>query len=811
MRAAILGFVAGVVLLQCQAHLPSWQLTLLLLLGAIGFGVLAHRFRNQKMSHVLRCGCGVAAGIVWASLLAYQALQHALPQEWEGRDVTVIGTVANLPSRFDRGVRFQFAVERAFHDGQVVVGVPPKIALSWYGKPGGHAGKFADSSVPAIQAGARWQLTVRLKRPHGNANPYGFDYEAWLLEQRIRATGYVRSDEKRAYKNVKQDAFVFSFGSAIHSVRGWLRDRIESALPHAPYAGVLVALVIGEQRAIPSVDWEIFTRTGISHLVSISGLHITMIAGMMAMLMATLWRRSFFTRAQLPLRIPTQKIAALTGAVVALLYVLLAGFGVPAQRTLYMLTVVALALWQGRLTNVSHVMLLALGAVLLLDPWAVLWPGFWLSFAAVGVILYVSVGRAFQGQTRPLSTGQGIWHALQTASRTQYAVTIGLVPLTMLLFGQVSLISPLANAIAIPLISLLVTPLALLGSVLPVPVATEVLSFAHLCLSALVACLSWMSHFTWVVWSAPLPSIPIFIIALAGTIWMLAPRAWPARWLGIFCWLPLIFNAPSHPLESEAWVTVFDVGQGSAVLIETRHHRLLYDTGPAYSPESDGGNRVVLPYLRGRGIHAIDKMIVSHKDSDHSGGALSILKSSRVDEVYASLPQESPITQFSSKQRPCRSGEIWVWEGVRFAVLHPDAAAYAKPNKKSNEISCVLKVSVGAQSLLLTGDISKAEEAVLIARYGKDLRATVLLAPHHGGAHSSSASFLETVKPQWAVFQVGYRNRYHHPRPDVIERYESLGIPYLRTDASGAIRFALERDGEPETYRQSAARYWRHQ
>jgi competence protein ComEC len=269
-------------------------------------------------------------------------------------------------------LRFNLLVERTETPG---ARVPKRIALSWYADRRG-AGGLPDKLMP----GERWRLTVRLQRPHGNANPGGFDYEAWLLEQGVRATGYVRVDTG----NAQLDAFVPRFGTLVERARAVLRDRIQEALQGRQYAGVIVALVIGDQRGIDQADWQVFNRTGIGHLISISGLHITMIAGLAALAMAGLWRRSFFTGAQLPLlKMPAQKVAALTGALAALLYVLLAGFGVPAQRTLYMLAVVALALWLGRLASVTHVLCAALGVVVLLDPWAVLWPGFWLSFGAV--------------------------------------------------------------------------------------------------------------------------------------------------------------------------------------------------------------------------------------------------------------------------------------------------------------------------------------------------------------------------------------------------------------------------------------------
>jgi competence protein ComEC len=687
-------------------------------------------------------------------------------------------------------VRFNFKVE---HVEGSSMRVPPRVALSWY--DGLHAG---DGKAGDVRPGERWQLTVRLQRPHGNANPYGFDYEVWLLEEGVRATGYVRP---AGTSNRRIDGFVFSVGNVVERARAALRDRIVQALPGKKYAGVIVALVIGDQRGIDQSDWTVFNRTGIGHLISISGLHITMVAGLFALAASALWRRSFFTGAQLPLLLPAQKVAALAGAGVALLYVLLAGFGVPAQRTLYMLSVVALALWFGRMTSVSHVLCAALGVVVLLDPWAMLWPGFWLSFGAVAVILYASVGRVgFEPK--------GLRGAWREASRTQYAVTLGLVPLTMLLFGQVSVVSPVANAVAIPVVSFIVTPLALAGAMLPAPLSALVLGLAHWIVALLAQMLAWLGGQPLAVWSAPEPDPWLFLLALAGTLWVLAPRGWPHRWAGAAAWLPLFVQLPTHPAAGEFTVTAFDVGQGMALLVETRGHRLLYDTGPQYAPDSNGGNRVIAPYFRARGIGHLDGMIVSHSDTDHSGGALALLEAFRVDWLASSLWPNSPIVRAARQHVRCAAGQNWSWDGVRFEMLQPLAASYGDPALKANARSCTLRISGQSRSMLLAGDIEAAQEAELTARDAARLHADVLLAPHHGSGTSSTPAFLLAVRPTVGIFQVGYRNRYHHPKRQVVERYAEMGIRRLRTDEAGAIVLAFGREVEASEYRREHARYW---
>lgn len=806
MRSAILGFVGGAAFLQTRAALPAHALHILLALLMLA-GLLAWSTRG-RWRIAAGMACGAALGFYWAAVLASHALAPQLAKADEGRDIVVTGTIDNLPNRTGQFTRFFLAVERS--DGAKV---PPRIALSWYA---GFRGEVRD--VPELRPGERWRLTVRLQRPHGNANPHGFDYELWLLEQGIRATGYVRPAGHDRLSD-----FVPSARNAIERLRHGLREKIRHALEGREYAPVIVALVVGDQRGIDQDDWQLFTRTGIGHLVSISGLHITMIAGLVAWAMAAMWRRSFFLpRAQLPLLLPAQKVGALAGMLAALLYVLLAGFGVPAQRTLYMLCVVALAVWTDRIACVSHVLALAAGLVVLRDPWAVMWPGFWLSFGAVGVILYASVGRtavwknpgapdALDPDARratPLNRSQRIVHALGGAVRTQYAVTLGLVPLTMLLFAQVSVISPVANAIAIPVVSLLVTPLALAGGLLPEPLATPLLVLAHELMRWLAVALQWLGAAPLAVWHAPVPPWWLFAFALAGTLWLLAPRGWPTRWLGAFTWLPLLAAQPDAPAPGTARIVAFDVGQGMAVLVETAGHRLLYDTGPTYGTDANAGSRVLVPYLRARGIARLDGLVVSHGDADHAGGALAVLRDIRAGWTLSSLPLAHPVVVAAPGHRHCIAGQRWEWDGVRFEMLHPTAASYADASIKTNGRSCTLRIAAGGKAVLLAGDIEARQEAELVARAAPALRADVLLVPHHGSGTSSTEVFLDAVRPALAVFQVGHRNRYRHPKREVVERYERRAVETLRTDVAGAIRIDLATPMQVESYRVSRPRYW---
>lgn len=809
MPGAIVGFIFGIAWLHQQATLPNKTALYGLAAGAVilfllsFIPVVSRRFTGIKP--VLRFTVGLASGVLWSSVFALYCLNQNLPKLLENRHLVITGTVSGLPQPFEEGTRFQFRVEKASLDRQRV-SIPDNLMLTW----GRKYHRTSLSRTPDIQPGQRWQLNVRLKRPHGNANPDGFDYELWLLEQGIRATGYVNNDPRLPDKNVLIDSFDPTPMNWVNRVRSVLRERIYRALPDGEYAGVIVALVIGDQKAISQSDWEIFNRTGISHLVAISGLHITMISSLFALLAGALWRRSFFTGKQWPLILPAQKAAAIAGVVMALAYVALAGFGVPARRTLCMIIIVAVALWTGRLTRFSHTLLAAAGIICLFDPWALLQPGFWLSFGAVGMILYATSGRSGKIDENPSRLSR-FRHSLSMAAATQWVVTIGLVPLTMLFFGRISVIGPVANALAIPLVSTVVTPLALTGSILPEPVNATVLTVAHFLTKVLAMFLEWLSSFSFAVWTVPAPSFYLILFAVAGTLWMLAPKGWPHRYLGALCWLPLLLLTPTHPDYGEAEITVFDVGQGSSILIETQKHRLLFDTGPVYSSDSNAGDRVVIPYLTSRGIDSLDTIVVSHADSDHSGGLLTLTGKLSVKTIYSSIAPDSTLAQTLSDNRPCMDGQNWEWEGVRFEMLHPSSDDYLDENNKTNELSCVLKVSTSKYSVLLTGDIGKKEEEKLVHRLGEKLKSDILMAPHHGSNSSSTWPFLFAVKPDYAIYQVGYLNPYRHPDYRAESRYELLGIETFRTDTDGAISILFGDDMRIGQYRKTDARYWRNE
>jgi competence protein ComEC len=779
MRLAILAFAAGVVWLQWQPVLPD----LPVLAGLGGCGVLLAALRlHWRRAAAAAAIAAFLLGIAWAGWRAQLRLAEELAAADEGRDIEVVGVVAGLPQTFENGLRFSFDVEQAS------AAVPSHVSLAWYRRMPHGAQTEDDAPVQAqpVHAGERWRFAVRLKRPHGNLNPHGYDYEAALIERGVRATGYIGSNAR----NARQDEFVWGGAYAVERVRERARERFQRVLGDAPYGGVLVALAVGDQRAIDPDLWQTFARTGTTHLMSISGSHITMLAGLAWWLASRLWRRS----SSLPLLLPAQKAAAVAGFLAAFSYSLLAGFEVPAQRTLYMLGVVALALWSGRSVSGSRVLALALALVLLLDPWAVLSAAFWLSFGAVALLFFVGSGRI----------GRTHWFAAW--GRAQWAVTVGMVPVLLALFQQFSLASPLANGVAIPLIGFVVTPLALAGSL---PLGDPLLWLAHLVMTWQMALLSWLAASPWAVWQQHAPPAWTLLLASAGVAWLLLPRGFPARWLGIAACLPLLAVPPPRPPAGAAWVTVLDVGQGLALHVQTQAHDLLYDTGPLFSPDANSGNRIIVPYLRALGVARLDGLVVTHADKDHSGGAASVLETLPVDWVSSSLPFEHALSALPVPQRPCTDGDAWEWDGVRFAVLHPPAAQLESPTRRTNDMSCVVKVSAGGRSMLLASDIEALSETALRGRHAAELRADVLIVPHHGSRTSSTPEFVAAVGATTAIFPVGYRNRFGHPKSDVVDRYRDSGARLWRTDADGALSVRLNAAGvDVESARAQSRRYW---
>ena len=786
MSIFILGFMVGVCWLQWQPQLPSLPVVLLAAILAAAAGLVGGKCLQLRW---LGLFSAVLLGFVWAAGWAQVRMADHLAVEDEGRDIRLVGVISNLPQTVADGKTFDFQVERVL---DAVTSVPRHLSLAWYPLPARK--NHVAVSVPEVHAGERWQLTVRLKRPHGSINPQGHDFEAWLLQNNLRATGYVRS--KATFRRLT--AFVPGLANWINRLREQIRQRFVKRIADAKISGLLTALAIGDQRAIPATQWQDFRRTGITHLVSISGLHVTMVAGLVHGLVFFFWRH----RPAWVLRVPAQRIAAAAGLLAALFYSLLAGFAVPTQRTLYMLAVVAIALWSGRMSSLLDVLALALGVVLLFDPWAVLAPGFWLSFGAVAVLLYIGTGRL------------GKAHWLRVWGQSQWAMSLMSIPALLVLFQQFSIVSPLANALAIPLVSLIITPLALLATL---PGLDFLLQPASWLVQLLLYFIETLSAWSLASWQQQSPPDWAWLLGLAGGLWLLLPAGFPARWLGVVALLPAVLVLPPRPAPGSSWLTVLDVGQGLAVHVQTARHDLLYDTGPRYSETATAAERVLLPYLQAQGVERLQGVIISHSDMDHSGGIQVLLRNLPIDWLLSSysearLPASNPVERLR-----CQSGQSWTWDGVHFEILHPQAEQYDWSRQKTNDLSCALKITTDNGRVLIAGDIEARSERALLASRPESLAAEVLIAPHHGSKTSSTAEFIQAVGAQHVIFTVGYRNRFGHPHPAVIERYQASGARLWRSDESGALHLrptaenttAAQKMGlSVEAERSLKPRYW---
>ncbi len=796
----------------------------------------------------------LAVGAV-TGLRATAYVAHALAPVLEGQDVRITATIAAMPQTTEAGTRLRMKVHTATLGG-LTVALPKRVDVSWY------AGSFRDADTlggsaelvrqpPALQAGDVWSMTVRLKAPHGLHNPHGFDYELWMWEQGVQATGYVRDGPR----DLAPQRLRSSWAHPVERLRQHVRDAIVRRLAgtstegdlsaSARVAGVVAALVTGDQRAIDRSDWDVFRATGVSHLMSISGLHITLFAWLASLAVGALWRRSV----RLCLWVPAPSAAMASGVVLAAGYALFSGWGVPAQRTVLMLSTLAVLALSGRRWPWPLVWLLAASTVVVVDPWALSQAGFWLSFVAVGVLF----------ATNPIAKGpygesvRGRFHSI---FREQWVVTLALTPLTLLLFGQVSVVGFVANLFAIPWVTLVVTPLALAGMLAP-----PLWNLAALALQPLMAALQWLAQWPWAVWYAPAAPLWAGVAAVVGGVLLAMRMPWRLRWLALPLVLPVLTWQPLRPAHGQFELLAADIGQGNAVLVRTASHTLLYDAGPRFSRESDAGHRVLVPLLRATG-ERVDTLMLSHRDADHTGGAAAVLAQQPQAALTGSIEADHAL-QTLRAATPCVSGQHWVWDGVRFEVLHPlprpppaqplfdadargtassslqvhgqgggdaqgvvasgptvpanapDATTANRPERspRPNTLSCVLRVAAeeaaGAVALL-AGDIESPQEQALVA-LGVPLRADVLLVPHHGSKTSSSPAFLDAVQPRVALVQAGYRNRFGHPANEVVQRYRTRQVEVVESARCGAATWSSARPDTVQCERQARSRVWHHQ
>lgn len=773
MPVYLLATASGILMVGFLPVLPPLQGLLLL----IPIAFLSLRLPRLKVL------AAVCLGIVWGVFYGHSIKNNMLPEDLVGRDVLVSGRVVDLPVSDERRQRVILDVESVRlpdESGAPVTAFPKRIQISWYAK-----------TPVLIRSGERWQWQVRLKRPRGLVNPGGFDYQVWLMRRGIGGVGYVRESPLNRHLESPR---IGDIGAYRQHLRDWLLDSSDS-----PQRAVLLALLIGDRSMMNAEQWRRMQLTGVNHLVAISGLHVGFLAVAGFMFGSLVGRGINLCWHRIPALLP-----GYIGAIgFALVYSALAGFTLPTQRAVIMILVVQLACLLRRSYRVSHVFSLALLGVVLSDPLAAYDMGFWLSFGAVAVLLF-----CFAGRFGPSSARLRTW--LEGHVRSQWTVFIGLfLPLGVLL-NSVSLLAPVANLVAIPLVTTAVVPTLLLAAVIQEgipPVSQLLLRIADYGLRGLDHWLQWLLEIAGTRFN-PVISLPgwALVIAIIAVGLLLLPRGIGGRWLGY----PALFvvlvlpGKPAPPLG----ITVLDVGQGLAVVVETPKHRLIYDAGPAYSDKFEAGGAIVAPFLRQRGVSQVDKLVISHHDRDHSGGMEGVIKNLTVDEIIAGEPTKAAALVGAPVQ-DCHTYDAWQWDQVHFRFL-PTAEALRHSSGSTNNRSCVLMIEYAGHRILLPGDIEGRVEKQLIRTGHLPESLTLVVAAHHGSRSSSVSEFVRHVRPELVVYSAGYRSQHGHPHRDVMDRYSAQGSQAFNTATGGALSFFWH-DGVLQPVRQERfyrPRYW---
>ena len=761
LRNGILCYAFGIMLIGWLPGLPSVSLLGLALLFGVFFFILSF-----VRGHFFVLLSGGLLGLSVGGFYGHSVQSHWLPHHLESQDLAVTGKVVGLPTKSGPLVRFNFEVDKKDNEAQPGLGL---LRLSWYDSPG---------LSLELSPGQCWRLTVKVRHPRGNSSPGAFDLEAWAAREGIQATGYVKSGELMSTRC--HDLFT-RLDRVREQIKQWISQHVKPGI-----SVLLTALLIGDKSGITPEQWQLFNSTGTTHLMVISGLHIGLVAALGYWIAFGLGWLGL-----VPLRkVPRPRLAALASLFAAFFYASLAGFTIPVQRALVMTSVALAGPLLGIRPRASNLWVLALAVVLSIDPLAVTSLGFWYSFFAVAALLFALSGR------------RGNTSMVRKTLAPQWVVFIVLCP--MLLYNQqtISAFSPLVNLIAIPVVGGLAVPLSLLSVLLQwfyEPIGVFFLQLAAWLLDYWLIGLQWLHGVSFLLPVVASPSVLGIVLAVTGGFFLLTPRALGIRRLAPFLLLPWLFPRIELAKEGQVQVTVLDVGQGLSVLARTREHALLYDTGGVLSGGATMAERVVIPYLKRQGVSQLDRLMISHGDSDHAGGLDKVVKSVPVSEVYSG----TPLDHYQGGVSTCKAGLDWKWDGVEFEVLSGGQSRGA-----SNDRSCVLKITASGQSFLLTGDIGQRVEQQLIDER-LPLRSTVLLVPHHGSKYSSSENFLDQVGASIALVSAGYRNRFGHPAEQVLERLEKVGAKVLSTAELGTLWFVL---GEVPLsvmgHRQQWPRYW---
>ena len=843
-RLIALSIVAAAVYLQTLPVLPERLILLVFSALCVVWGVILFilfRVCSNKwfvlFARVSVLLCAFILSLTWSCWRAELRLSDRLSAEQENVVSRIIFLVNGLVQDQGDSLRFEAIVQSETQNDVLVSGIPRHIQVVWHKS-------LPEQKTLEVRPGQQWRAALIFKRPRGALNPHGFDYEAHLLSRNIRAIGRVRGRPVL----LSEDAF-HSMQVLVSLARQNLRSAMRRHVGEMTYGAVLIALAIGDQDSVKTEHWNIFNKTGITHLVSISGSHVTMLAAFGGLLMLWFWKRMRWRDRALGEHIPAKVMAGAAALGVAWLYCLLAGWGVPARRTFFMLLVSGLAMMARLPINASSVLCLAAAVVTVIDPWSPVSSGFWLSFGAVAILFFVG-SQAESVPTGLVSPGIRIWQILKESARLQWLITLAMLPALAFLFQQVSISSPLANAVAIPVVTFIVTPLALLTALIScVPGLSAVASMtawiAHVAFDGCMIPVSWLAHAAWSSFAVAAMPLWSLVLSVLGICWALQPPGVPLRWVGWTLLLPALSWQPKQMPYGGWWLSALDVGQGSAILLQTRHHALLFDTGPKVG-STDAGQRVVIPVMRALGVRKLDALVVSHSDIDHAGGLHGLLNEVSIQKVFSSFNLESWILKFKQnastvppQPRPnaissCVAGYVWEWDGVRFSFLHPQDdtsntfqshnSSQQKKKVRTNTQSCVLHIHGNHHSALLTGDIGSKQEEEILQRLNTPLAtstdlaltnnasrsfADVVLVGHHGSLTSSSESFVRFSGASHAIAQVGYLNRFSHPAQEVQQRWLSARASFWRTDIHGAVTVQSSLEGlkvQSESF--SRKRYW---
>jgi len=771
MRIFSMFFLIGTVLIQLLTTVPSFLFLFFLALILSISSIIIIKTRLHLFRFLLLSTSALLFGVILSTLTANHQLHCRLSTEFEGKDIVLQGIIKDIPDNRKDGIRFKFIIQKAYYpiDNKKILKIAGVVRLGWF------------QNIQQVHAGEQWQLRVRLKQPSGFMNPGGFDYEKWLFTQRVIATGYVRKGDE-SYR--MQLAPWWS----INQLREIIHQKIQNNVTDKTSAAVLSALAVAVRSNLNETQWQLLQKTGTSHLIAISGLHIAIVAGFAFFPIMLIWR--VFPR--LNEKVPLQLAGGIAGVLFATVYALLAGFTLPTQRALLMVIILLIGLLSRKNYAFSRIMAVALLAVLLFDPLAAMSISFWLSFSAVALILIILKRQTIMPRFKLL--------------RLQLFLSFGMLPLTLIFFGNGSLSAPIANLIAIPWVSIFVVPITLLGVIfLPLSdfVSSALLNFAGIAIQYLFQYLALLNELP--ISAVKAGGVPFFFLLLAmlAVILILLPKGFPGRWLGLVLLLPAVLFVKKTPEQGAFSFAQLDVGQGTASVIHTKNHTLIYDAGTRLSNSFDIGKLVVIPYLKFKGVESVDKMILSHKNLDHYGGAKAIINEIKVKDILSS---DTEILQ-GVDVKPCLAGQHWQWDGVDFDMIWPIKNSQLNDNNRS----CVLRVSNAYHSLLLTGDIQRKAEKLLIKNHKQLLSSEVITMPHHGSKTSSTQSFLEAVSPTLTIISAGYRNRFGHPKQEVLNRYKSLSVKILDTIHAGEIEVDFPEDNKPiviRKYRQIKQRFW---